>query len=151
MKSLIDEKIEILIPASFDIMSEEMIALKYPLENRPTIVYSDDNGAINVALNHTKTTASQELIVAYQQSLIQSFNNTYPTAEWKDNGITEINGRKVGYLELITPAIDTEVYNLLFFTDLEEKLLVCTFNCTKDNLDDWETAGKKIMNSIKIK
>ncbi len=150
-KSLLNDKIELKIPKDFEIMSEELMKLKYPFERRPTLVYSNESGGINVALNLTQNNASQELIPAYKENFVQTFKNLYPSADWKDSGIKVINGKKVGYLELVTPAIDTEIYNLMFFTDLDGKLLLCTFNCTKKSITEWTLRAKEIMNSLKIK
>jgi len=150
-KSLLNDKVELKIPKDFDIMSEELMKLKYPSERRPTLVYSNESGGINVALNLTQNQASQQLIPAYQDNFVQTFKNLYPSAEWKDSGVKMINGKKVGFLELVTPAMDTEIYNLMFFTDLDGKLLLCTFNCTKESIDEWTPIAKEIMNSMKIK
>lgn len=151
IKSLLNDKVELKIPKEFNKMSEELMNIKYPSERRPTLVYSNESGGINVALNLTQNQASQEMIAAYKDNLVKSFKNVYPSAEWKDSGVKTINGKKVGYLELVTPAIDTEIYNLMFFTDLDGKLLLCTFNCTKKSIDEWTSTAKEIMNSLKIK
>lgn len=149
--SLLDGRILLKVPKSFDIMTEELMRVKYPTERRPTLVYSDDSGAINVALNLTPNPANQEMIDPYFDNFKMTFENLYPSAEWKGAGVQEINGRKVGYLKLITPAIDTEIYNQIFFTDLDGQLLLCTFNCTVERLDDWEVAAEEIMQSLKLK
>ncbi|MEZ5069899.1 MAG: hypothetical protein R2751_02755 [Bacteroidales bacterium] len=150
VKSLLDDKVELKIPASFEIMSEEMTKTKYPSERRPTLIYTNETGEINVALNLTQNQASQEMINAYQESFVKTFKTLYPSAEWIETGVADINNRKVGYLELITPAIDTEIYNLMFFTDLDGKLLLCTFNCTIDSIDNWTPIAKEIMKSLKV-
>lgn len=151
IKSLLNGKVELKVPKAFDIMSEELMKLKYPSEKRPTLVYTDESGGINVALNLTQNQASQQMIPAYKDNFVQAFKNLYPSAEWKDSGVKTINGKKVGYLELVTPAIDTEIYNLMFFTDLDGKLLLCTFNCTEKSIDEWTPVAKEIMSSLKIK
>ncbi len=150
-KLLLDGKIELKIPHDFDLMKEDMLKVKYPMESRPTLVYTNESGGINVALNHTQNKADQDMITAYKDNLVQTFKSVYPSAKWKDSGVKEINGRKVGYMELVTPAMDTEIYNLLFFTDLEGRLLICTFNCTKKDIKDWTPVGKEIMNSLIVK
>ena len=150
-KSLLDDNVEIMIPEDFNIMSEEMLKLKYPSANRPTIVFTNESGSINVALNLTASSASQNLIPQFKEVLQNSFKQVYPTAKWKDDGINIINNKKVGFLELITPAIDTQVYNLIFFTDVNSQLLLCTFNCTVQYLEEWQSIGHEIMNSIKVK
>ena len=151
IKKLLDNKVELKIPKNFDIMSEELMRLKYPSERRPTLVYSNESGGLNVALNLTQNKASQDLIFAYKDNFVKTFKNLYPSAEWKDSGVKTINGKKVGYIELITPAIDTKIYNLMFFTDLDGKLLLCTFNCTKKSINEWTPTAKEIMNSLKTK
>ena len=148
---LLNNKIELKIPKGFEVMSEELINLKYPSERRPTIVYSNESGGINVALNHTENKASQEMIPKFHENFVRLFKQIYPSAEWKDDGVKTINNKEIGYLELITPAIDTEIYNLIFFTDLDHKLLICTFNCTKKNIEEWTPAAKEIMNSLRVK
>ena len=151
LKALLNDKVELKIPHDFEIMSDEMIQTKYPAANRPTLVYTNKSGGINVALNLTQHPANQDIILSYKDNFMQSFKNAYPSAEWKDSGVKEINGKKVGFLELVTPALDTEIYNLVFFTDLEGKLLLCTFNCTKKDTGEWIPIAQEIMNSLKIK
>lgn len=150
-KLLLKGKVELKIPKDFDIMSEELMKLKYPSDRRPTLVYSNESGGINVGLNLTQNQASQQQISAYKDNFVQTFKKVYPSAAWKDSGVRIINGRKVGYLELITPAADTDIYNLVFFTDMNGKLLLCTFNCTKKDMNEWAPTAKEIMNSLKIK
>ncbi len=151
LKSLLNDKVELKIPMDFQIMTEEMMKLKYPSERRPTLIYTNESGGINVALNLTQNQATQDMISPYHDNFVNSFKKLYPSADWKDTGIKEINGKQVGYLEFVTPAIDTEIYNLMFFTDLEGQLLLCTFNCTKKSIDDWSPIAHEIMNSLKVK
>lgn len=150
-RSLLKDKVELKIPKDFKIMPEAMMKIKYPSERRPTLVYSNETGGINVALNLTQNQANQQMIPAFKDNFIQTFKNIYPSAQWKDSGVKTINGKKVGYIELVTPAIDTEIYNLIFFTDLDGKLLLGTFNCTKKSMSEWTPIAKEIMNSLKIK
>lgn len=151
LRSLLEDRIELKVPNDFEIMSEEMTNAKYPSENRPTLIYSNESGSINVALNYTETVAGQSFMELYVESLVSTFESLYPSAEWKDSGVEEINGRKVGYLKLITPAEDSNIYNVIFFTDLDGKLLLASFNCTENFIPEWEETADEIMNSLKIK
>lgn len=151
VKTLLDGKIELKIPKKFGIMSEELMKLKYPSERRPTLVYSNESGGINVTLNLTQNRANQDLIEPYVENFVNTFKKIHPSAEWIGSGVKEINGQKVGYLKLITPAIDTKIYNVMFFTDLSGKLLLSTFNCTEKSIYEWEQTADEIMNSLKIK
>ncbi len=149
--SLLDNRIELKVPSDFDIMDEETLKTKYPTEQRPTLVYTDKSTAINVALNLTENPASQELIEPYQEALLQNFKTTYPDAEWKNSEVIEVHGREIGYLEFIISVPDSKIYNRIFFTDLNDKLLLCSFNCTTEHMKEWESVSKEIMHSLKLK
>ena len=150
-KTILNAALEIKIPKGFDIMAEELMELKYPSQRRPTLVYSNKSGGINVGFNLTLQKADQNIIEQYLGVFESSFKNAYPSAEWISAGIKIINGRKIGCLEMITPAMDTKIYNLIFFSDLNEKLLLCTFNCTEKDKSQWEEAAHEIMNSFLLK
>jgi hypothetical protein len=148
---VLNDKVEILLPKEFEIMSEDIMRLKYPSERRATLIYTDKKGEINVAFNHTTFEATQQQIEAYKEHFVLAFKNAFPSADWKATGVKEINGRKVGYMELVSPAIDTKIYNLIFFTDLEGRLLLCTFNCIEKEQKDWIEPAQQIMNSMTIR
>ncbi|WP_018343593.1 hypothetical protein [Cytophaga aurantiaca] len=150
-KSLLNDRIELKIPKDFKVMSAERIAIKYPKENPPSLVYTDESGGTNIAMNLTSSKASQDVLPSYKDYLVKTLSKMSPSLKWKSNGVTEINGRQVCYLEFITPGIDTEIYNLMFLTDVDGKLLICTFNCTKSDMKEWVPTAKEIMNSLKVK
>jgi len=150
-RNILNDKVDILIPKVFQIMSEASMKIKYPSERRPALVYTDESGGINLAFNHTQNKASQEQIEPLKVALVSTFKNLYSSAEWKDSGIKEINGRKVGYMELVTPAVDTKIYNLIFFTDMDGRLLLCTFNCVEKKQVEWTEAAHQIMNSLVVR
>ncbi len=87
---------------------------------------------------------------AFKQSMIGSFKTSIPSAKWVSSGVKVINGRKVGYLELVTPAIDQEIYNLMFFTDVNGKLFLATFNCLEKERSTWQHTAHQILNSLKV-
>lgn len=149
--SLFDNKLEIKVPVDFEIMSDELLKLKYPLNRRPTLVYTNESAAVNVAFNLTANPANQELLHTYKSTFITTFSSFYPDAEWIDNGIKTVNNQDVVYLELITQAVDNDIYNLIFFTNLDGKLLLCTFNCSKEKVTNWKDTAHIIMNSLAIK
>ena len=149
--SLLEDKVELKVPTDFSIMSEEMANTKYPAANRPTIIYTNESGSTNVALNFTQNACSQKMISPYHENFMKTFKNLYPSAEWKECGVEKVNGKKIGVIEFIVPAVDTEIYNLMFFTDVEDKLLLCTFNCTKEQMGEWSPIAHEILQSLKVK
>lgn len=143
-------KVEVLIPNSFEIMDAEMIALKYPAKQRAAFqVYTDEDAVINIALEHTPNKATLQDLVSIKEVFERQFNQ--PGIDFKKCEIKQINGRSFIVIEMITSAMDTEVYNLMFVTSLEGKLLIGTFNCTIGKLKEWKPLAEQILNSVKVK
>ncbi|HHY73113.1 MAG TPA: hypothetical protein GX497_07790 [Bacillus bacterium] len=149
-KKVLSDRVEILIPKDFEVMSEEMIAIKYPQGNPPTLVYTDNEGEVNIAFNHTTTPIEDSEIEQAKPTLKAGLESAYPDATWYRDEMTTINGKNVGVFELITPALDTNIYNLMFFTELDGQLLVATFNCTEELSDEWKPLAQQILQSYKV-
>ena len=148
--SVLDNKVQILLPTDFEVMSEEMLQAKYPTNLRPTLVYSDEFGTVNIAINHTNNQMTLDKLPDALGVFIQHFQQLYPSAQWSRKETTQINGRDFVVLELITPAVDTDIYNLMFVTSLEGRMLLFSFNCTLELQSEWESVGNQIMESVKV-
>ena len=150
-KSILNDKVEILIPKGFAMMDDATKKIKYPTQRPPSFIYTNEEANVNVAFSETTSEATQEMLPEYLTVFVNSFKKAQPNAKWEGNGIVEINGRKVGYLELLTEAVDTKIYNLLFFTDVNGRLLICTVNATEKLLPIWKGPAQEIFKSLKIK
>lgn len=148
--ALFNGKYNLFIPDGFTLMDEEAKALKYPMGNRPAIVYTNESGSVNLALNHTQNAASQSDLPKFMEVLAGQFKGV-PDIKWKRKEITKINGRDFIIMEFETPAVTGErMYNLMFITDLEGRLLMNSFNCKASEYADWESQAQQILNSLKV-
>jgi len=94
-------------------MSEEIIEIKYPTENRPTEVISNNNGQISLGFSHTSYQINSEQITLAKKSISEAFQNRYPSSTWFRNEMIQQYGTEFFVLELITPAIDTKIHNIM--------------------------------------
>ena len=147
---ILKDKAEILLPSNFGIMSEDILLTKYPSGNRPTVVYSNDNGTVNLAINHTVNNMTVEQLPEALGVFAQQFEQIYPTAQWMRQEMIQINERAFIVMELVTPAVDTHIYNLMFITSLDGRMLMFSFNCTEELRGEWESTGNQMMQSVKI-
>jgi len=150
-KSVLGGKVEILIPSTFTVMEEDMLKLKYPMQNRPALVYTNEAGSINVAFSLTTSKAEEKDVPEIKETFVKVFKSMYKSAEWLGDGLVTINGKSVGFMELITPAVDTRIYNRIFFAECDGRILLCTFNCKESQVTEWAPVGKKIMDSLVTK
>lgn len=147
-REFLDGRVSMLVPMGFGLMSEEMLQIKYPNDNRPSIVLSDSRGTVNVAMDHKSVSVEPTQIAGVYSTLERTFKNLYPSATWNRSEVVVVGGRTWAVLDLFTPAIDGEIRNIMMVTSLEGRLLVISFNCTRDLNEKWGLTGEKVMNSI---
>lgn len=150
-RTALNGKVTFTTPKSFGPMPKEIIEIKYPNSRRPTEVLSDSTGGISLAFNHTKNRMLPKQIKMARPSMSKMFHNQYPSAKWiRDESIT-IKGRSFMVFELITPAMDTQIHNIMYGTSVDNRLLLVAFNTTLEQSKQWLPIGKEIMESISIK
>ncbi len=149
-RSFIDGRVTMLVPTSFTPMSEEVLELKYPSQQRPTLVFSNPAGTVNVALNHTQNAASEADVPGLHRSMEQLLRRVHPTAEWHDSRTGQRDGMRFFVLDFVTPALDTDIRNIIFATPLDGRMLLVSFNCVVELQSSWAPVGQKIIDSITI-
>lgn len=153
-KSVLENKVKIKVPKNFNELSVDEINLKYPGRNKPGAVFSNELGTVNITLEIKTDPASQDMIEKYVSNYNDLFVKMYKLGYEKENnsGVINVNNRKVGFVRILMPNKQKKKdYALMFFTDLESKLLMCTFYCPEGEVEKWKVTAEEIMNSIKIK
>jgi hypothetical protein len=148
---LLSGQVRLEIPDQLHTMNAEMFQLKYPLENpESTTAYSNEDGTVSLLISPRPEKATQIDLPKYQQMLYESFGKN-PNIDFKKSEIRKINGRNFVVIEMVTPAADTEVYNLMFVTSSSGRLLMGTFNCTIDKQKEWQPLAERILASVKVR
>ncbi len=68
-----------------------------------------------------------------------------------DEGVKTMNGKKIGYFKFLTQAVDQKVFNYYFFTVVDGKVLLFSFNCIEKLQKKWEPTADKIVSSLVTK
>lgn len=133
------------IPKEFKIMSDEVIAIKYPSGNAPTLVYTNETGSINVVLNLNDVPMKNSDIEKY----IKTMEDTYKQYVNSINvDFWERNNYKIREIEFISPATDTNIYNRMIAFSVNGNLRIVSFNCTEKYIDEWKEVSEFIIESI---
>ena len=135
---LLKGKVLVHLPDDFSLMDEEMLATKYPASNRPTLVYSNEDGSVNFAFNHTSNQIAEDKLPEVLPAFVRQFNSIYPKIQWLKKDVEKVNGK-----DFITPAVDTRIYNLMYVTELEGEMLMCSFNCMESQKSEWASKAKE--------
>jgi hypothetical protein len=143
-RNVLNGLVQIKLPSHFEPMPEALLKVKYPSGNAPTEVYSNADGRVNVALNHTSNQVSKEKLPALLPAFVSQFSKSYPSINWKQKTATE----KGLLLEFETPSVDTPIYNLMAVQSLNGKMLMVSFNCPLPLQKEWEIKAHEIIGSI---
>lgn len=136
------------IPKEFEVMSEEVMEVKYPLLESSAVVYTNEDASINVAINLQGGALREEQI----EEFIKAMEELYSAfGEVIDTNIYEKQGYKIGSIKMVSPALDTDIYNHEIVFSYDGKVQVISFNCTKKYQEEWEEVGDFIIESIKFK
>ena len=136
---------KIKIPSEFKIMSDEIVNVKYPNGNAPLLVYTNDKATINVALVMNDVTMKNNQIEEYVKAMESTYKNY--SKDIKLN-FWERNNHKIGEMEFTTEGSDTEIYNHIIAFSVNDKLRLVNFNCTNEQMSEWQEVSKFIMDSI---
>lgn len=139
---------KLLAPADFTEMSAAQIAEDYGTSEAPDLVLTNKDNTVNLALSKPENTLSDSQISDYLDAIEQVFD----AADAKDikTKLTEINGHKVGEIEMVTDYTDEDIYNHMIFFSYNGKLAVISFNCLDDIRDEWGKVGEEMMKSLII-
>ena len=96
-------------------------------------------------------TATENQIPAFKDAQLQQLKKSRPDMTVLDDGIKTINGKKVGYFKFLTQAIDQNVFNYYFFTVVDGKILLFTFNTIEKLQKKWEKTADEIVASLSVR
>ena len=109
----------------------EIVNVKYPNGNAPSLVYTNDKTTINVALVMNDVTMKNNQIEEYVKTMESTYKNY--SKDVKLN-FWERNNHKIGEMEFTTQGSDTEIYNHIITFSVNDKLRLVNFNCTKEQM-----------------
>ena len=149
--SLVNDKVKILAPKELSSMTEQMWTLKYQKRTRPVMVLTDEDGEVNLIADMTQLSATENQIPAFKDAQLQQLKKSRPDLTVIDEGIKTINGKKVGYFKFLTQAIDQKVFNYYFFTVVNGKILLFSFNSIEKLQKKWEKTADEIVASLRTR
>ena len=148
--SLFENKVELTIPKLFPEMSKEDIQKRFNRGTPPDFVFGEKKGSPSISITLRSNRITQETVAQYVDLVEKSITGPLPEAKTIRKGTRTINKRKVGYVILITPSLNGEIYNYMFFTDFDNKLLICNFNCMNRSVVEWGDIAESIASSLTV-
>lgn len=148
--SFFDDKLTMHVPTSFVDMPAELAALKYPSSDRPRIIKTDSTGSVNITLNLISNNIEDEHILQVKDGIKTILQKLNPSYLFMEEGIETIDEKSIGFFEFKSPTLDDSLFNLMFFVELEHKIVMGVFNCGFSDYMAWRPIARQIMQSVRI-
>lgn len=149
-KCFFDEKIKLIMPKDFKHMSEKNRKIKYASENRPEIIMSNEEGTTAITLNIIDSPLNDDGILELIEGMKAIVQRSNPSNIFYDCMVEVVNGKNIGYFDYKSSALDSYIYNIMFFLELGGKTLMGTFSCKYSDYINWREIAFSIIRSIEI-
>lgn len=144
-----EEVISMMIPKNFTPMSPEAARFKYPSEHRPQTILTDTSGSVNLLFQQMAGTVPDG-IEAFRNLTFGMMKRINQGIKVMEQGMTEVAGKEIAYVEFSNPAMDGKLYNLMFFLEAEGSPYMGTFNCRTKGMKYWKKAAFEMLKSIEV-
>ncbi|MEK3734055.1 hypothetical protein MKX64_16775 [Paenibacillus sp. FSL M8-0334] len=149
-QELLDGRVRITMPRSLRPMTRQEALVKYPSERRPAIIFTNDDLSINLTFNHTANVLDEADVEEFKDAMVQITRSTQPIREWIGDGVQQAEEKTFGYCEFMSPALNTNIYNLMIFASLDKRFLICTFNCIEEDKKAWRPVALAMLDSLRV-
>lgn len=149
-RPLAKETITMMLPRDFVPMSPEIARMKYPSEQRPETILTDETGTVNLMFQYMEGEENNATIESFRNQIFGMMKRVNPGIKEKEIGSVEAGGKQIAYVEFSSAAIDGKLYNLMFYLAVKGQPLMGSFNCQTKEMKYWRSAAFEMMQSIEI-
>lgn len=149
-RPLAKETITMMLPKDFVPMNSEMARMKYPLEQRPETILTDETGTINLMFQYMEGKENDTTIENFRNQIFGMMKRVNPGIKEKEIGAVDAAGKQIAYAEFSSPAMDGKLYNLMFYLAVKGQPLMGSFNCRTKEMKYWREAAFEMMQSIEM-
>lgn len=144
------ERITMMVPKDFVPISPEMAKVKYPSEQRPETILTNETGTINIMFNYMEGEVENKEMENFRNQVFAMMRRVNPGIKQQEIGTVDIGGKHIAYVEFSSPAMDGKLYNLMFYFEVEGQPLMGNFNCPTKEMKYWKPVAFEMMKSIEM-
>lgn len=149
-RQLVEGKIAMMVPKGFKDLDLESAKIKYPSEQRPQTILTDSSSATNILFSYMDEQIDNEEAEAVRDGILNVMVHVNPGIRPQSTGMEVISGKNLAYVEFSNPTIDSKLYNLMYFLELDGKTLMGSFNCLAKSTKYWKRPAFEMMRSLRI-
>lgn len=145
--SLFNKTVKLKVPKEFKQIDDGKIKKLYPGLPKTRVVYANADNTVRIALGSDDLLLKEQALPAMTTMMKGWLKGSVEKSKWKDEGVTDVSGTKVGYLEYIKKKPE-QSYEFMFFTLSRGQMLSCSIHAPKKGNKFWRDIANQIMNSL---
>jgi hypothetical protein len=161
VKTKISDGITAMLPEELAPMTPEDIIQRYPSVRAPLGSYTNLDRLVDFSVNISATQWNADDVEFAQKFFKSTIYNMYDRVEMISEGIETIHKKKYFFFEFDSrinsdrKQVGTQdalmKYTYIMYLVNTKRTLVFSFNCTKEQKEEWQETAKAIMHSIRVK
>lgn len=145
-----DGKFSVMIPTSFKDMPLEYAKIKYPSEQRPKIIKTNEEGDINFTFNLLEEVDFEtKYVKEAKDGLYNIIKRVQPANVFYESKEEVVEDKLVGWFDFKSHGLDCKIYQIMFCIPIGGKMLQGIFNCQYTDFKLWKPVFIQVMKSIR--
>jgi len=145
---LFDNNMSIMLPESFIDMPEEMIKIKYLMEQRPKIIKTNEAYSVNFTFNLLPVDLVNEQVSNLLNVFHNTIKSTQPSYIFYEKKVEQLALFTLGWFDFKSHGVDAKIYNLMYCLPVAGKVMHGVFNCPMAEAELWKPCVLQVMHSI---
>ncbi len=138
------------VPDDFQPLTTKISESESLSSRHPRYAAGTENAATTIAYDIKDSSLSADKLDEVRKAFANTFTQTVPGIEWKENKLIELGGKKWIYFEFESNAADAVIHNIMLTTNFDGKMLVFNFNSTVEDFEIREPALRASIQSIRV-
>lgn len=161
MKVKVSDDITVSIPKDWRPMDGLDFTERYPSVRAPLAAYTNPDRTVDFSVNISATRWPDGNLEIASKFFKSSLTNMFDRVTMIDEGIREVNGKKLIYFEFesrvngnknqLGNADPVLKYSYLQYLVQPQRTLVFSFNCDRRDRQVWEKSARAMMENVKVK
>jgi hypothetical protein len=161
VKTKIDSGITVSLPTELKPMTPEDLAQRYPSVRAPLGAYTNEDRLVDFSANVSATQWPDGDIKFAQSFFKSTIYNMYDRVDLLSEGFVDLHQKKFFYFEFDSRLnadrknVGTQDalfrYTYIMYLVEPKRTLVFSFNCTKEQKEEWQETARAIMQTIRVK
>jgi hypothetical protein len=149
-RTLLNEKIAIWMPEDFRQFSQEEINAVYLLGNKPDFVFGNSYLGFSLGFHYTSNEVPNEYMGDFLKIAKMVLEKSGPKVNIYSEKVKKTGNHIVSSLELVSHTVTDTIYNVMFYSSLEGKVLIGFINFNYQYLNRYKTIAEEMLMSFRF-